>query len=318
MKKKISIIIPVYNAEKYIGQCIENILNQTYNDYEIIIVDDGSKDNTKNIAINLAEKHDSIKFFRNHKKGVSSARNLGLFNSNGEYIVFIDVDDIISPAFLKTLVDMMEYDDNDCAIVSYTTKKEELSFNGMNDANIVNVSDIKYKLLTESKYNVGGYIWNKIYKKSILDKYNIIFDEKILVCEDLLFNSQYFEKSKRIVYKNVFLYYYKLNSNSAVNKIENAKWFDAIEVYGKLCQMNFESDVHNSFKFLYAQVILEALYRVRFCKNAPYSKDELLKLKKNYTKLSFDYSFVQNLKIVLFKIFPNIAMKYKRKSIKEN
>lgn len=318
MIKKVSIIIPVYNAEKYIKECITHVLNQSYNDYEILIIDDGSHDSTKFLAKDIANNNNLIRYFYNNKKGVSSARNFGLSKANGEYIVFLDVDDTISPIFLECLVNMIESADNDCAIVSYTIEQDKLISNKNNSVDTENLGEKKYNLLIDSKYCVGGYVWNKIYKKAILEKYNIRFDENISVGEDLLFNFEYFKVSKNVVFKNLPLYFYKLNTSSAVNKLENKKWFDFIGVYDKLLKMHFKFDIDNYFRFLYSQIILEALYRIKFCQHSPYSKKELLKLKRKYTKLSLSYSLNQNLKIIFFKLFPNLAMKYKRKSIKEN
>lgn len=316
MVKKLSIIIPAYNIEKYIDECINNILNQTYKNYEVLFVDDHSNDKTKNSILKYVKTYEFVKYYLNTKKGVSSARNYGIANSTGDYIVFLDADDFISPIFLETLINMVDTNENDCAVVSYTINKENLSISS--EANIIDISNKKYEILIDSKYSVGGYVWNKIYKKSLLNKYNIRFDENISVGEDLLFNIEYFSKSSKIMYRKTYLYYYKLNVNSAVNNLNNEKWFDAIKVYKKLLKFDFSSEIKNYYKFLYSQIILEALYRLKFCKKSPYSKKELKELKKKYTKLSLNYSVTQNIKIILFKMFPNIVMKYKRKSIKEN
>lgn len=316
MSKKVSVIIPVFNAEKFVDECISNVLKQTYKNYEVIIVDDGSDDNTKDIILKNVKVNKSIKCVCNTKKGVSSARNCGIDYSSGDYIVFLDVDDQISPIYLEILVNMLEINKSDCAAISYTTDANKLLYELNDDSKILDVTNKKYELLVNSKYSVGGYVWNKIYKKSIINKYNIKFDEKISVGEDLLFNFNYFEKAKKISFNNSYLYHYVLNMNSAVNNLKNVKWFDAIEVYSKLLKMNLSEEINNYYKFLYSQVILEAIYRLKFCNNAPYSKEDLKKLKLQYVKLSKNYSFSQNMKIILFKHFPNIVMKYKRKSIK--
>lgn len=318
MSKKVTIIIPVFNAESFIDNCISNVLNQTYKNYEVVIVDDGSVDNTKDIILKKEKANKAIKCINNLRKGVSSARNCGIDNSNGEYIVFLDVDDYISPFYLETLVTMLEVNKSDCAAVSYATDINKISNELNNEIDILDVSNKKYELLVNSKYSVGGYVWNKIYKKSVIDKYNIRFDEDISVGEDLLFNFNYFEKAKSVSFKKICLYHYVLNINSAVNNLKNEKWFDAIEVYSKLLKMNLSDEINNYYRFLYSQVIMEAIYRLKYCVNAPYSKEELNKLKLQYVKLSRNFSLSQNIKIVLFKYFPNIVMKYKRKSIKWN
>ena len=111
--KKISIIIPVYNVEQYIKNCLESVINQTYDNWEIILIDDGSTDNSKAIYENIAIKNDKIKIFKQTNKGVSAARNLGIEKAQGDYIVFLDADDWIEKKFLERMLEVIENEDAD-------------------------------------------------------------------------------------------------------------------------------------------------------------------------------------------------------------
>lgn len=175
MNDLISIIVPVYNAEKYIERCLNSLINQTYNYIEILCIDDGSKDNSYNIIKEFKDKR--IKLLRQENAGPAKARNLGLKNSNGEYIMFCDADDYYEP--------------NMCELMLETIIKQNVDF-VICGCNVVNTYNSRIRQKSELNYyelrikgycNIGIYeflilnsmIWNKIFKKSIIDKYDIEF-----------------------------------------------------------------------------------------------------------------------------------------------
>ena len=118
-EKLVSVIIPAYNIEDYIGRCLDSIISQTYKNLEIIVVDDGSKDHTGEILDNYAKKDRRIKVIHKENGGVSSARNKGIEVAEGDYIGFIDGDDLIEPGMYKTLVDLLEEENADIAHCGY-------------------------------------------------------------------------------------------------------------------------------------------------------------------------------------------------------
>lgn len=165
----ISVIIPIYNVEKYLRQCLESVINQNYREYEVILVNDGSTDSSKKIAIEFCEKYNNIKFIDKVNGGLSSARNAGLEVANGEYIVFIDSDDYIRSDYLEKLYQSISQNDSDisiCNLVKVYEKKGEEE-KGNLDVNCTkwysNVDVLK--MIFEGK--IFCYAWDKIYKKSL-------------------------------------------------------------------------------------------------------------------------------------------------------
>ncbi|MEI0495511.1 glycosyltransferase family 2 protein [Brachyspira intermedia] len=215
-KELISIILPVYNAEKYIGKCLRSLINQTYDNIEILCINDGSKDNSYNILKKYSEKDNRIKVFTQENSGSGKARNVGLDNAYGDYIMFCDSDD--------------QYRYNMCELM-LSTIVEQKSDLVMCDCNIFNYlpdnvrdyDELKYyslKLIGEHNINestlldINIVVWNKIYKKSIIDKYKVRFLENIDY-EDANFIFKYLLHSKIYYGLNVKLYDYNvINMNS--------------------------------------------------------------------------------------------------------
>ena len=183
MKKVVSVIVPVYNVEKFIFKTVNSILNQDYKNIEIILVDDGSPDNSAKIIDELAKKDNRIVCVHKENGGVSSARNAGLKIATGEYVTFIDGDDWVEPNYVSYLLNLVEK--NKCEI-------------GMNKNNYsndnMNSSDREYVVSDEKAIewiylgNIFVAVWNKIYSMPFLKKNNILFDEKIWYGEGMLFN----------------------------------------------------------------------------------------------------------------------------------
>ncbi len=315
LEEKVSIVIPVFNAEKELERCVNAILNQNYSNIELIIVDDGSVDSTLSIAEKYAS--DRVLIFKNDKKGVSSARNYGMKHITGDYVTFVDADDLIAADFVKTLVDSIKNYDCDCSAVAYTNEINDEKNEAVEYVSRKYDDEQKYRLLIESKWKCGGYVWNKMYKVSIIKKNNICFNEDIALAEDLLFNYSYFKVSKSFCFYTKPMYYYTLNSASAVNDICNPKWFDILAVYKKMIESDLPKSIKTQLQFNFSQVILEAKYRLNYYEGDNFTEGSLKKLQEEYVRFNVDYSFKQNLKLLLFMIFPDQVMKYKRRSIKE-
>lgn len=173
MKKVVSIIIPVYNVEEFIFKTVKSVMNQDYKDIEIILVDDGSPDNSAKIIDELAKRDDRIVCVHKDNGGVSSARNVGLRMASGEYVTFIDGDDWVEPNYISYLLNLVE--SNNCQI--------GMNKNNYSDYNI-NSSEKEYVVSAEKAIewiylgDIFVAVWNKIYSMSFLRKNNILFDEK--------------------------------------------------------------------------------------------------------------------------------------------
>lgn len=182
----ISIIVPVYNAENSIQKCINSILSQNYKEFELIIVNDGSTDKTEEICKQLSITDKRIKIYNQHNGGVSSARNHGLKRSNGEYIVFIDSDDMVDTNYIETLMAFKNYD---LVIASFKNSKLEFHLKECNyehedlSANINDIVNHPYLLYC---------VWGKLFKSSLIKQNNIYFDKELKLYEDTIFTLNYF------------------------------------------------------------------------------------------------------------------------------
>ena len=207
MKKKVSVIIPAYNAEKYIEECIVSIINQTYKNIEIIVVNDGSEDNTMNIVNALKEKDNRIIIINQKNGGVSIARNNGFNNSTGEYIIFVDADDSLENTMIQTLVFNIEKYNADIAICGF---KKIYSSGKQENPKILKVEKVFNKIdalraFFEGKY-FGISLWDKLIKRDLAEK--ISFEENRKINEDKYYLFNAILNSKKIFLYNEGLYNY--------------------------------------------------------------------------------------------------------------
>lgn len=219
MKNKeplISIIVPVYNTEKYIGKCLDSILKQTYKNIEIIIINDGSTDNSENICKQCASKDSRIKVFNLKQGGVSNARNTGISKSNGEYIGFVDSDDYISENMYKLLVESIISTKSDISVCNVTRKSSDLD--KLENKGIIEYTQEEYlrKYFKINSQTCEYYPVNKLYKREIVD--NDMFPKKYREGEDTFGVLKTVFKSKKICYIPEKLYFYRMNENSVTAK----------------------------------------------------------------------------------------------------
>ena len=181
MNDKISVILPCYNSEKYIEKCIESILNQTYQNIEIIIIDDGSTDHTLKILEKYKKENDKISIIKKKNTGVSDSRNIGIKEAKGKYIMFVDSDDFLElDAIEKLYLNIKKYKAN---IVRGRYKRIRLKEQFIEDEisvyNGKGINEIIYNILNG---NIPCYVWLLIINKEILLKYDIQFDKKLKIC----------------------------------------------------------------------------------------------------------------------------------------
>lgn len=250
--KNISIILPVFNSEKTIGTTIESILKQNYEDYQLIIVNDHSEDNTKSICIEYQEKNpDKIIYFDNleNKKGVSSARNLAISQSNSKYIMFIDSDDCYSNNML--LLMNKEIEDNDLTICGFKqidlkTKSEKNKY--LDNTVINSKNEIIKTIELLQRQDLFNQLWNKIFRSEIIKKNNLMFSEDISLGEDYRFILDYTEHVKNIKIINEILYtYYSAETGLALKfhpenlkiKLENILYHKKTYITNNICDKNY-------------------------------------------------------------------------------
>lgn len=312
--KKVSVIVPAYNAEKYLEECLDSICTQTYQALEIVVIDDGSKDMTASIIRNRAMHDARFVPYYNENHGVSYSRNFGLEYCTGEYVTFVDSDDIIAPDFVAQMVHDLEESNADIAVVGVAKSrlfKSELFTSGMT---------VLYEgpeLLEQVFRTFEGYVCNKLYKKCLLQTKSIRLEQDIAVCEDLLFNVRYLQNCKKAVYNSGQKYFYRQIESSASNRLDNPKWFDAMKAYQQINKLvNDYSNVYRMASYQYAMLLCAAKYRVRFIED----RDGRLKKKVDteWKKLRTqwkDFSPKQRLKLYVFCIVPKAVIKYQRRML---
>lgn len=213
----LSVIIPVYNVEKYLRRCLDSVLNQTYRDLEIICVNDGSTDSSLSILEEYTEKDSRIKIISQENGGLSAARNSGLKRASGDYITFLDSDDWIEE---ETYVTALKYFSTNIDSVCFAAKTVPDSTDGsvFDNATAQYYHRIRHngpiKLTPQKFYDLTITVWNKIYKKSIIDKYNLDFPEG-LIHEDFSFYTKYMAVAPNTYFVNEYLYNY-LQRNSSI------------------------------------------------------------------------------------------------------
>ncbi len=252
--KKVGIILPVYNSENTIAKTIDSVLKQTYEKFELIIVNDNSSDKTEDICKNYCKKYKNVFLYNNIRKGVSSARNFALSKTDADYIMFIDSDDTYEECIVDTM--MKNIGDNDLVICSYrrilnnNSKKVDKMYNeNMQINDNIEKKDFIEKL---QRRNLFNQVWNKIYNLEKIKKYNILFDENINIGEDLRFNLQYIEKTNKIKYITNILYNYYVQENGLSYKYSDTK------LKSKLLNIDLQSQLYQ--KEMYNMEYIYNLY----------------------------------------------------------
>lgn len=206
---KISVIVPVYNTEKYLHRCIDSILAQTFTDFELLLIDDGSKDNSGAICDEYAAKDQRVRVFHKENGGVSSARNLGLDNAQGEWITFVDSDDWIEPILIESCVTVIRKKHN-IDVIRYGYYEEE-SLNKRIIRCSSNENDIIFSLNTFfekcDNYCYWGFVWNTAFRRDLIRE--LRFDENINYCEDHIFTYEYMIRCKTMRFLSLPLYHYQ-------------------------------------------------------------------------------------------------------------
>ncbi len=217
---RFSVIVPVYNCKEYLTNCLSSLLAQDYENYEIIIIDDGSTDGSGKICDEYANKFNFIRVTHTENFGCAHARNLALKQLNGDYIFFCDADDIPHPQLFKILSHFINKNHPD--VISYKPKDSEKNFEIYDNLDEITVKffnavDFGLKIITDDKFN--GYLCNKIIKAEYVNKLN--FDEDLKMCEDLKFNMELIAQNQNlnIMHLDMELYFYR--DWNSVTKREN-------------------------------------------------------------------------------------------------
>lgn len=223
---KLSIIVPVYNVERYIEACINSIISQKFKDFELILIDDCSTDRSASICEKFKKKDNRIKFINNKCNiGTASSRNKGIEIARGEYIGFVDSDDTIEYLMYYKMIKIAEKDSSEIVAVEISNTNNKIVMN--NFKNLLEKNEIKKTFedtLSASK-TVMAYpsVCNKIYNKKFIDSLNLKFDKNLVYAEDLCFNIKAILRASRMSIIKEILYNYRLDNLNSVTKKDNEK-----------------------------------------------------------------------------------------------
>ncbi len=217
----VSVIIPVYNSEKYIEKCLKSVIGQTYKDTEIIVIDDGSKDDTGKICDSF--RQDNIRVFHQENQGVSVARNKGLEEAKGEFIMFVDGDDYLEIEAIEQLLKGMDERTDIVSCCCKTTGEEPVFEDHFFDGDRIYENDLDKEELflqlidpkngkkSERTVTAIGVPWGKLYRRNFIEKNNLRFDPKLRRLQDNVFNMYAFAKADKLVYLDRPLYNYRID-----------------------------------------------------------------------------------------------------------
>lgn len=216
----VSMIVPVYNAEKTIDRCVSSILNQTYKDFELILLDDGSTDTSGAVCDACAEKDARIRVVHKENSGVSDTRNQGIAMAEGEYLQFLDSDDWITPEATSLFVRAATEYRCDMVIADfYRVIGERVSQKGdIEEEGMMDRADYAVNMMQKPADFYYGVLWNKFYKRSIIERYQLKMDSAVSWCEDFMFNLEYVRHVNSIYALKVPVYYYVKTKGSLVSQ----------------------------------------------------------------------------------------------------
>lgn len=295
--KKISIIIPAYNCENYIERCIESIISQEYKNVEVLVVNDGSTDNTQKIIEIMSEKDKCIKIINQENAGVSTARNTGLKNATGDYISFVDADDYCCKDMFNEMVENIEQTNADIALIAYNQiineEVKKMLFPWNDDIKIFskeqvreNVIPLMVAKLKGEKSTIFGAVWRALIKRDIA--VSNCFNENITIAEDLIYLIDCMLNAKTIVSINKCLYNYIKNSSSATNKYkpnyeetnENVR-IELLKRYEKIGLLQ-----KNSIRYGISRFTTYTLTLSNIMKNSEWN---MFELRKEVKKITLNY-----------------------------
>ncbi len=322
-KKLVSIIVPVYNIEDYIETCINSILNQTYKNFELIIVDDGSNDNSGNICDEFKKKDPRIFVYHKENGGLSDARNFGISKVNGDYVTTIDGDDFVEETYIENLVNLLIKNDADISITNRYVfledeangiKRKELYYENILDSKVFNSKKYEYYIFEDK---IPHEAWGKLYKRELF--YNNKYQRGLKVYEDLEFMLRLLKKKNiKIVYDpQKYDYYYRKRNNSIMNSEYNNYWEEEVNYLYNLKKDKYYKDFNGLIEDCIAVKVIRNFKKI--------SKNRLeicliKKLRKYLKSISIFKIKGKKNKLVIFliKYFPNVFYKYlSRKTLRE-
>ena len=268
MKSKVSIVIPVYNCMEYIDGCMESVLNQTYSEFEVILVDDGSTDESGDKCDYYAQRDERVRVIHKKNQGVSNARNTGVMKAEGEYLLFVDSDDCIDERMIESLVLFSELNDTDIAICGmydiYANGKKRFPVREVDC--VMSGKDAVREMLISNI--ITGYVWGKLIRKKLVQE--CVFPEDITIGEDAIVVSKILYKAERVGVFSQPLYNYIHRDMSLMTSDFSEKNMDLIRAYKRIavwCEEN-ELDMKEETDFRVFWSYFRVLDKIMLSKSA--------------------------------------------------
>ena len=306
---EVSIIVPVYQVEKYIRQCVDSILAQTFTDFELILVDDGSKDRSGEICDEYAGMDERVKVVHKENGGLSDARNRGMDQAVGKYFMFVDSDDYIAPTMLESLYSSMRRENADIAACNFLfsfDKAREKNFSTEIKAEVLTGSDIFYYRKNERNYGIWTVAWNKLYKRETFGNVRVRFGK---FHEEECWANDIYQMDIKVVTIPECLYCYRQRGDSIMGKKNIARDFDIVEalqerIYIYLQQQGYNDQAYKvmifSLEYLEEskRLVSNEREKARFVRTEHITKDIIRQLEKRKLPI------VQKLSLLFIEINP--------------
>ena len=289
----VSIVIPVYNSKYYLKECLNSVITQTYENLEILLIDDGSTDGSSYICDNYAKYDSRIKVFHNQNHGVSYSRNYGINKANGIYLLFVDSDDVINEDYInKMIMSTINYD-YDLIISNIENVYENRSKNRVVDSKkLTTFFNKDYYILKELIREPFG----KLYKKSIVINYGIKFPEDMKIAEDQVFNFQYYSKIKNYKFLNYVGYKYFIRKNFSLSKATDREAFDNELQKLEIEKIFYDNNLIEHKEYILSTYALAIIYKYFYLSDSSNSYKDFKIRSLKVKEFLYGYNYYKNLK----------------------
>ena len=305
---EISMIVPVYQVEKYISQCIESVLNQTFRDFELILVDDGSKDRSGKICDSYAAKDERVCVIHTENQGAAAARNEGLERAAGKYITFLDGDDYLDNNMLARLyeeINHSEYDIVVCDFLNLLPDEKDNFIVGLSEQRVTG-REILEHLKNGKNYGVWTVVWNKIYKRDLLEHLRFPAGKYF---EDEFFSDQFYLKANRIHVIPDILCYHRVLASSTMNTQKTENYLDLLDALQERIIIYFQHDYSEDEIYKVLIYLLEPFSKCARANFLGTNKERLQQTRRFIREtgkklMGRKLSFVKKCSLVMIRFFP--------------
>lgn len=309
--EKVSIVVPVYNAEKYLDRSVGSLLVQSYENIEIILIDDDSIDSSLDLCKKFEKNDNRVKVYKSERFGVSAARNTGIKQASGKYLCFLDSDDEYEKDFVKNMVSTIEMCGVDLVVCGY---KEICDSSTMIKNYNLDSSDVIEYLnaycCKDSFEHVANYPWNKLYITATIKENNVMFDEKITVSEDAIFNMEYLTKVNKVkVISDALVKHYIIVNSLVTTKInKNIQEYTIMKNYC-LFEKNYElRKAEEKFADIIGRFLLYCYLRLGNIYSGKESKEFIKRIQNKHNRKIIKKASCLNMNYKIFKILFSLKM----------